>query len=126
MSHAVEAAASIAQLSFVQPGCRAKSGRVELCFSNAADLADFDDSLYAHVSAQEVDGYISDHVIRDHVIRDLVGGDYVYCDHVIDVHTIGLADEIFAMNAVLGPAGSTIAQDLRLGGIGEFFLKDDL
>ena len=91
-------------MTFVQLGCRAKSGRVQLSVSNAAVLADFDDSLFANVSAQRVDEFIS--------------------DHVIDQDTLGLA-ESFAMAAVLGPAGSTIVQDLSLEIAGEFYFKDN-
>lgn len=103
MKHAVEAAASIAKLPFVQPGCRTVSGVVK--FSNASALADFDDSLFAHFSAPDLDLFLS--------------------DHVIDKDTLELA-ESFAMAAVLGPAGSTIAQDLSLEIVGEFFFKDNI
>jgi len=101
----VETAAYIAQMPFVQPGCRAGSGRVRLSFSSTAVLADFDDSLFAHFLALDLDRFLS--------------------DHVIDKDTLGLA-ESFAMAAVLGPAGSTIAQDLSLEIVGEFFFKDNM
>lgn len=101
----METAAYIAQMPFVQPGCRQDSNRALLSFSNAAALADFDDSLFAHVSVQEVDAFIS--------------------DHAIDIHTIELA-ESFAMAVVLGPAGNTIAQNLTLEIVGEFSFKDNV
>ena len=105
LSHAVDAASSIALLNFVQPHCRAKSGRVRLSCSSASALTDFDESLYAHVATEEVDRFIR--------------------DHVIDQTTLRLA-ESFAMAAILGSAGSTIAEDLSLDIIPEFVFKDDM
>jgi hypothetical protein len=105
LSHAVEAASSIALTNFIQPLCRAGSGRVRISCNSAAALADFDESLYAHVSTEEVDRFIS--------------------DHVIDRLTLQLA-ESFAMAAVLGSAGSAIAEDLSLDVIPEFVFKDDM
>jgi hypothetical protein len=105
LSHAVEAASSIALTDFIQPLCRAGSGRVRLSCSSAATLTDFDESLYAHVSTEEVDRFIR--------------------DHVIDRATLQLA-ESFAVSAILGSAGSTIAEDLSLDVIPEFVFKDDM
>jgi hypothetical protein len=105
LSHAVEAASSIALTDFIQPLCRAGSGRVRISCSSAAALADFDESLYAHVPTEEVDRFIR--------------------DHVIDRLTLQLA-ESFAVAAVLGSAGSTIAEDLALDVIPEFVFKDDM
>lgn len=105
LSHAVEAASSIALTDFIQPLCRVGSGRVRLSCSSAAALTDFDESLYAHVSTEEVDNFIR--------------------DHVIDRSTLKLA-ESFAMAAILGPAGSTIAEELSLDVIPEFLFKDDV
>ncbi|KAI9554203.1 hypothetical protein GHT06_019475 [Daphnia sinensis] len=105
LSHAVEAASSIALTDFIQPHCRVGSGRVRLSCSSAAALTDFDESLYAHVSTEEVDNFIR--------------------DHVIDRSTLQLA-ESFAMAAILGPAGSTIAEELSLDVIPEFVFKDDM
>jgi hypothetical protein len=105
LSHAVEAAASIALTSFVQPLCRVGSGRVRLSCSSAATITDFDESLHAHVQTEEVDRFIR--------------------DHVIDRTTLQLA-ESFAMSAILGSAGSTIAEDLSLDTIPEFVFKDDM
>ena len=62
-SHAVESASSVALASFVQPHCRAGSGRVRLCCSSAASLSDFEESLFAHVSTKQVDCFIRDHAI---------------------------------------------------------------
>jgi hypothetical protein len=104
LNHAVEAASSIALTNFIQPHCRKDSGRVRLCCSSAAALADFDESLYAHVSTEEVDRFIR--------------------DHVIDRSTLSLA-ESFAKSAILGSAGSTIAEELSLDFIPEFKFKDD-
>jgi hypothetical protein len=104
LNHAVEAASSIALTNFIQPHCRKDSGRVRLSCSCAEALADFDDSLYAHVSTEEVDRFIR--------------------DHVIDSATLPLA-ESFAMSAILGSAGSTIAEELSLDVIPEFQFKDD-
>lgn len=92
-------------MPFVQPYCRAGSGRVRLSYSSTAALANFDESLFAHVSAQEVDRFLS--------------------NHVIDRETLPLA-ESFAMGAVLGQAGSTIAEDLALEVVTEFIFKDNL
>ena len=103
LAHAVEAAASVSSTNFIQPHCRAKSGRVRLSCLNAASMAEFDESLYAHVSVEEV----------DHFIRD----------HAIDKSTLQLANS-FAMTAILGPAGSTIAEDLILEAFSEFTFKD--
>ncbi|XP_057375006.1 uncharacterized protein LOC130695963 [Daphnia carinata] len=105
LSHAVEAASSIALTDFIQPLCRGGSGRVRLSCSSSAALTDFDESLYAHVSTEEVDNFIR--------------------DHVIDRSTLQLA-ESFAMAAILGPAGSTIAEELSLEVIPEFVFKDDM
>ena len=105
LSHAVETAAFIAQMPFVQPGCRPDSNRAQLLFSNAAALADFEDSLFVHVSIEEVNAFIT--------------------DHAIDIDTIELA-ESFAMAVVLGPAGNTIAQNLTLEIVGEFYFKDNV
>ena len=104
LNHAIEVASSIALTDFIQPHCRAGSGRVRLSCSSAAALTDFDESLYAHVSTEDVDRFIRDHVI----------------DHT----TVQLA-ESFAMAAILGPAGSTIAEDLSLDVIPEFVFKID-
>ena len=104
LSHAVEAASSVAVTSFIQPHCRAGLGRVRLCCSSAASLSDFDESVFAHVSMEEVDCFIRDHAI----------------DHT----TLQLA-ESFAMAAVLRSAGSTIAEDVSLDAIPEFIFKDD-
>jgi hypothetical protein len=110
LRHAVEAASSIALTNFIRPLCRTVcgttgSGRVRISCNSAAALADFDESLYAHVSTEKVDRFI--------------------CDHVIDRFTLQLA-ESFAMTAVLGSAGSTIAEDLYLEVIPEFVFKDDV
>jgi E3 ubiquitin-protein ligase RNF213 len=66
-------------------------------------MAEFDESLYAHVSVEEVDSFLS--------------------DHAIDKSTLQLANS-FAMAAILGPAGSTIAEDLILEAFSEFIFKD--
>jgi hypothetical protein len=105
LDHAVEAASSIARTNFIQPHCRKDSGRVRLSCSSAAALADFDESLYAHVSTEEVDRFIR--------------------DHVIDISTLPLA-ESFARAAILGSVGSTIAEELSLEVIPEFQFKDDV
>ncbi|KAI9554792.1 hypothetical protein GHT06_020069 [Daphnia sinensis] len=102
LNHAAEAASSIALTSFIQPHCR--PGCVRLSCSNAAALTDFDESSYAHVSAEEVDRFIR--------------------DHVIDRVTLQIA-ESFAKTAVLGSAASTIAENVSLAVIPEFVFKDD-
>ena len=104
LSHAVEAASSIALLNFIQPHCRADTGRIRLSCSSAAALTDLDESLYAHVSIEEVDRFIR--------------------NHFIDEKTLQLA-ESFAMAAILGHAGSTIAEDLSLDVIPEFVFQMD-
>ena len=104
LSHAVETASAISLMPFIQPYCRARSGRVRLSYSSAAVLANFDDSFFAHVSMEEVNRFLS--------------------DHVIDRETLPLA-ESFAMGAVLGQAGSTIAEDLSLEMMPEFLFKDN-
>ena len=103
LSHAVDAASSIALLNFVQHHFRAKSDRVRLSCSSAAALTDLDESLYAHVATKEVDRYIR--------------------DHVIDQTTLRLAQS-FAMAAIIH--SSTIAEDLSLDIISEFVFKDDM
>ena len=102
--HAVETASSISLTSFIHPHCRAGSGRVRLSSSSAAALCDLDESLYAHVPTTEIDSFIR--------------------DHVIDGSTLRLA-ESFAMAAILGSTGSTIAEDLCLDVIPEFIFKED-
>ena len=104
LSHAVEAASSVSLTEFIQPHCRAGSGRVRLSCINSAVMADFDESFYAHVATEDVNRFIS--------------------DHVIDRNTLRLA-ESFAATAVLGSAGSAIAQDLALEHIPEFVFKDN-
>ena len=105
LDHATGAASSVSRIDFVQPYCRLGSGRVRLSCNSAAVLADFDESLYAHVAIEEVDQFIS--------------------DHVIDKDTLRLA-ESFAMTAILGSAGSTIAQDIAMETIPEFVFKDNV
>lgn len=105
LAHAVEAASSVSLTSFIHSYCRAGSGRVRISCSSAAALSDLDESLYAHVSCEKVDAFIK--------------------DHVIDGSTLQLA-ESFAMAAVLGPAGSTIAEDLSLDVVPDFIFKDDM
>ena len=68
-------------------------------------MANFDESLFAHVSLNEVDVFIR--------------------NHVIDRQTLPLA-ESFATGAVLGQAGSTIAEDLAVEMVPEFHFKDDV
>ena len=68
-------------------------------------MANFDESLFAHVSLNEVDVFIR--------------------NHVIDRQTLPLV-ESFAMGAVLGQAGSTIAEDLAVEMVPEFHFKDDV
>ena len=105
LNHAADAASSVSLTNFIQPHCRFGSGRVRLSCNSAAVLADFDESLYAHVAIEEVDQFIS--------------------DHVIDKDTLRLA-ESFAMTAILGSAGSTIAQDIAMETIPEFVFKDNV
>lgn len=102
LNHAAEAASSIALNSFIQPHCR--PGCVRLSCSSAAALTDFDESLYAHVPAELVDRFIR--------------------DHLIDQATLQIA-ESFARTAILGSAGSTIAENVSLAVIPEFVFKDD-
>ena len=45
LSHAIEAASSVALAQFIQPHCRVGSGRVRLNCSSAAAMTDFDESL---------------------------------------------------------------------------------
>jgi len=78
---------------------------VRLSCNSAADLADFDESLYAHLATEVVDRFIS--------------------DHFIDKDTLQLA-ESFAATSVLGSAGSTIAQDVAMETISEFVFKDNV
>ena len=68
-------------------------------------MADFDESLYAHATIEQVDRFIT--------------------DHAIDKSTLRLA-ESYAMTAVLGAAGSTITEDLFLHDIPEFVFKEDI
>ena len=103
LESSVEAAAGVSAMDFIQPFRRPKSGRVLLSCVNAAAMAEFDESVYAYVPIGEVDRFIS--------------------DHVIDKTTLRLA-ESFAMESVLGSAGSTIAEDLRLDPLPEFIFKD--
>ncbi len=105
LDHAVEAASFIARTNFIQPHCRKDSGRVVLSCSSAAALADFDESLYAHVSTEEVNRFIR--------------------DHVIDISTLPLA-ESFARAAILGSVGSAIAEELSLEVIPDFKFKYDV
>ncbi len=105
LQHAVDAATSISEMPIIQSGCRSGSRHICISFSNAADLADFDDSLLPHVSVQEVDRFLS--------------------DHVIEKDTLGVA-ESFAMAAVLGTSGNTIAQGLFLDDVGKFFFKEEV
>ena len=105
LNHAVETAASIALKEFIQPHCRVGSGRVQLSCLSAAAMSDFDESLYSHVTVEEVDRFIS--------------------DHAISKSTLCLA-ESYAKTAVLGAAGSSIVQDLLLDAIPEFLFKDDV
>ncbi len=102
----MNAATSVAELPIGDSGRRTDgSSRIRISCSTAADLAEFDDSLCAHVSVKELDLFI--------------------CDHVIDKDTLGLA-ESFAMAAVLGSSGSTpLVQGLYLDDIGKFLFKDD-
>ena len=69
LSHAIEAASSVALAQFIQPHCRVGSGRVRLNCSSAAALTDFVKSLYAHLSSQEVDCFIRDHVIDETTLQ---------------------------------------------------------
>lgn len=103
LANAVEAANSLAQIDFIKMHCRKGSSRTRLNCSSAAGMAEFDESLYSHVSREQVDRFI--------------------VDHVIDNNTLRLA-ESFAMVSVLGSAGSTIAADLFLDPIPEFTFKE--
>jgi len=105
LDHATGAASFVSRIDFVQPYCRLGSGRVRLSCNSAADLADFDESLYAHLATEVVDRFIS--------------------DHFIDKDTLQLA-ESFAATSVLGSAGSTIAQDVAMETISEFVFKDNV
>ena len=104
LAHATETASSVSRIDFVQPYCRLGSSRVRLSCSSTTVMADFDESLYAHVATEVVDRFIS--------------------DHFIDKNTLRFA-ESFAATSVLGSAGSTIAQDLVMEAIPEFMLKDN-
>ena len=104
LNHAVESALSVAQISFVRPHCR-QDKRFLLSCTNAAAMNDFDESLYAHVSTEEVDRFIR--------------------DHAIDGTILPLA-ELFAKTAILGSTGSMIAAGLRFDVIDEFVFKDDM
>jgi hypothetical protein len=52
LNHAVEAASSIALISFIQPLCRARSGRVRISCSSTAALFEFNDSLSVFVRSR--------------------------------------------------------------------------
>ena len=103
LSQAVQAAASVASsIKTVVPSIE-QSGRYQLSCASAASMAQFDESRYAHVDWRQFDRFLD--------------------NHAIDEHTLKLA-ETFAMTSVLGTAGSTIAEDVRLENITEFVFRE--
>lgn len=103
LDDAIAAASSVMLTDFVQPHCRKGSGRIMISCSDASCLSQFDACVYPHVPMEEVDRFIR--------------------EHAIDQSTMNLA-ESYAMQTLLGSAGSTIAEDVGFDTLTEFVFQD--